>query len=127
MHPADSSHLFPRLDTVVLRVRDFQAAAAWYQDRLGATVTFQDPSARLAVLSLAEGAPLTLWELTPGHPYPAPTTFPILATPDAAAARARLLAMDVAVGDLIEAPGVRYFEFFDPDGNRLEACQILAG
>lgn len=46
--------------------------------------------------------------------------------PAARAAHAHLLARGVEVGPVTEGPGVRYVRFADPDGNPLEACEVLA-
>lgn len=121
--------LFDRIDTFVLRVADYEAAVAWYAATLGLTASFTDPAEGLAVLPLAQGTCLTLWQCKAGEPAPdrdARTAFPIFATPDAAAALAELKRRGARVGSLVESAGVRYFDFRDPDGNRLEACQVLA-
>jgi hypothetical protein len=53
--------------------------------------------------------------------------FPIFVTADAAALHAELQERDVTVDQLQEGGGVRSFTFWDLDGNRLEACQVLVG
>ena len=121
--------LFDRIDTFVLRVADYEAAVAWYAAALGLPASFTDPAEGLAVLPLAQGTCLTLWQCKAGEPAPdrdAPAAFPIFATPDAAAALVELKRRGARVGSLVESAGVRYFDFRDPDGNRLEACQVLA-
>lgn len=121
--------LFDRIDTFILRVADYQAAVAWYAAALGLQASFTDPDERLAVLPLAHGTSLTLWQRKAGEPAPdrdASGPFPIFATPDAATSREELKRRGVYVGNLSESAGVRYFDFRDLDGNRLEACQVLA-
>lgn len=121
--------LFDRIDTCILRVADCEAAVAWYAAALGLQASFTDPAERLAVLPLAHGTSLTLWQCKAGEPAPdrdAPGAFPIFATQDAAASREELQRRGVRVGKLLESPGVRYFDFQDLDGNRFEACQVLA-
>ena len=120
--------LFSSVDTVILRVRRLEEATSWYVKHLGLEARFVDPASRLAVLATGGATSLTLWELAPGE-TPAPagsaSAFPILATRDADAAHAALAASGVDVEDVREGGGVRYFGFRDPDGNRIEACQLL--
>lgn len=125
-HPAP---LFDRLDTVVLRVADCEAAVAWYGAALGLSPVFVDVAEGLAVLGL-QGCMLTLWQRKPDEAPAAgeaAAAFPIFATGDATAARTALEARGVRVDALVEGDGVRFFPFFDLDGNRLEACQVLSG
>ena len=120
--------LFDQIDTFVIRVTDYEAAVAWYAATLGLRASFTDPAEGLAVLPLAHGTSLTLWQCKTGECAPArgaPAAFPIFATPDAAAALAELKCRGVRAGSLVEGAGVRYFDFQDLDGNRLEACQVL--
>lgn len=121
--------LFDRLDTVVLRVADCEAAVAWYGAALGLSPAFVDAAEGLAVLGL-QGCALTLWQRKPGEApsaASAATAFPIFAADDAAAVHATLQARGVRVDALVEGDGVRFFPFFDLDGNRLEVCQVLPG
>ena len=120
--------MFSRLDTLIVRVRDLRAARDWYATALGLAATYVDETQGLAVLAL-DGTSLTLWQLEPGAGSAATGAgaYPIFAVEDAAAARAHLQARGVAAEALQTAPGVRYFGFHDPDGNRLEACEVVAG
>ncbi|WP_413975217.1 VOC family protein [Stenotrophomonas acidaminiphila] len=121
--------LFDRIDTFILPVDDYQAAVAWYAAKLGLQATYVDAGQCLAVLPLAEGASLTLWQRKAGAPAVDPraqAAFPIFATRDAAAALATLQRRGVHVGELERGDGVVYFRFHDADGNCLEACQTLA-
>lgn len=116
--------MFSRLDTVVLRVRDLEAARAWYAEKLALDAIHHDAAEGLAVLGMSGGATLTLWQ---AQEVPPSATFPILGVDDAAAARRHLEDRGVAVEPLVEAPDVRYFGFRDPDGNRLEVCEVVQG
>lgn len=116
--------MFSRLDTIVLRVRDLAAARQWYAATLNLSAVHEDPAQGLAVLGL-EGTSLTLWTVPTGEAVRPSSTFPIFVVADAAAARAHLLGCGVAAEPLTEEPGVRFFRFTDPDGNPLEACEIL--
>jgi catechol 2,3-dioxygenase-like lactoylglutathione lyase family enzyme len=119
--------LFSRIDTVILRVHDHAAAVAWYEQQLGLTAVFTDPAERLSVLEIGDGATLTLWERKADEAEPDAGhagTFPIFSTEDALATHRRLAESGVRVSEVNESPGVRYFTFWDLDGNRLEACEL---
>jgi len=98
---------FLRVDTVIPSVRDIAAASAWYQALLGAPPAYEDPGQGLVVLPVGDGGSLTLWRL------------------DADAAHAFVAARGGAPGPVEAGEGVRFFGFTDPDGNFLEACQVL--
>lgn len=121
--------MFTRLDTMILRVRDVGAALRWYADVLQLSPSYVDADEGLAVLDM-EGTSLTLWQLRAGEepaPGDAAGSFPIFGVSDAAVAHERLRGRGVAVDPLQAGPGVHFFTFRDPDGNRLEACEVLAG
>ena len=121
--------LFERIDTIIVRVRDYEAAAEWYTERLGLQPTYIDPVQGLVVLPF-DGHSLTLSQLKPGEMLPPRGTcvpFPIFVTADAAVLHAELQARGVAVERVQDGGGVRSFAFWDLDGNRLEACQVLVG
>lgn len=121
--------LFGRIDTIIIRVRNWEAAADWYTEKLGLRTSYTDPAQGFAVLPFNDHT-LTIWQLKPGEVLPPRGTavpYPILVTSDAAALQATLLARDVAVGPVEVVEGVRFFTFWDLDGNRLEACQVVAG
>jgi len=119
---------FARVDTVVLRVRDVEAAAAWYSKVLGAAEIFADRAERLVVLGLPDGdTSITLWQLKPGEHVQAgavPASFPILASSDAVADREALEDLGVDVAPMVESDNMRFFAFKDPDGNHVEVCEV---
>jgi catechol 2,3-dioxygenase-like lactoylglutathione lyase family enzyme len=122
--------VFTRIDTIVLRVTDYSAASDWYCTNLGFTVVFADPGEGLAVLGLGQGTSLTLWQLQPGEAGPKDSSgcpFPIIASSDASAQRRELMACGIRTSDLSELPGLRFFSFWDLDGNRLEGCEVVVG
>lgn len=88
---------------------------------------YVDEAEGLVVLGM-DGTSLTLWQLKPGETSVpgAAGTYPIFGIDDADAAHARLSDRGVKVDPVQEGPGVRFFSFYDADGNRLEACQVLA-
>jgi catechol 2,3-dioxygenase-like lactoylglutathione lyase family enzyme len=120
---------FSRLDTVILRVRDIEAASAWYRALLGAAPVYEDAAAGLVVLPVGDSGSLTLWRLEPDAPR-APGagragTYPILGVGDADEAHAFVESHGGSPGAVEAGEGVRFFGFTDPEGNFLEACQVL--
>jgi catechol 2,3-dioxygenase-like lactoylglutathione lyase family enzyme len=122
---------FSRIESIVLRVRSRHAAVAWYRESLGFEVVFEDPAEGMAVLGVGKGSSLTLWELPagqegmPGTPGAISGTFPIFEAIDVRRHRLLLQGRGVATSELREIPGLRCFTFWDPDGNRLDACEAL--
>lgn len=120
--------MFSRLDTLILRVRDVGTARQWYAGALDLHPVYVDDAEGIVVLGM-DGTSLTLWQLKPGESSApgAAGTYPIFGIEDADAAHARLRDRGVKVEPVQDGLGVRFFSFYDPDGNRLEACQVLAG
>jgi catechol 2,3-dioxygenase-like lactoylglutathione lyase family enzyme len=121
---------FSRIESIVLRVRSRQAAVAWYRESLGFEVVFEDPAEGMAVLGVGRGCSPTLWELPAGEegtPGAISGTFPIFEAIDIRRQRLLLQGRGVATSELREIPGLRCFTFWDPDGNRLDACEALEG
>ncbi len=111
--------MFRRIDTVFLRVRNLEKAIDWYTRELGLTLRWKQPG--LACLNLGE-TPLTLMEVAEGFVPVTEAPFNFYA-PDIEAAHRRLKEAGAVVDDEItDEPGVRWFSFTDPDGNRLEVC-----
>lgn len=122
--------IFSRLDTVILRVEDLQKSEVWYKEKLGFSPGYRDEQEKLIVFDLGGTTSLTIYQLKPGEKLPRPgqgsaTTFPIFLAEDASKTHEILKSRGVAVEAVQEGGGVRYFGFFDLNGNRLEVCQIL--
>jgi catechol 2,3-dioxygenase-like lactoylglutathione lyase family enzyme len=120
--------MFERIDTFILRVRNLERARRWYEERLQLTATFLDDHEQLAVLGVGEHHSLTLWQLKPGETAASSETagaYPVFGTSDARAAHAQLLRSGVHPEPIQDGSGIRFFGFRDPDGNRLEVCQVL--
>ena len=119
--------MLTRVETLVLRVSDYATATDWYCDLLGCKMVFSDAEKGLAVIRFRYGTSLTLWQLPPGErPATAACTcpFPIIQATDAVRQRAFMARQGVRVSTMSEVPGLRSFSFWDPDGNRLEICEL---
>jgi catechol 2,3-dioxygenase-like lactoylglutathione lyase family enzyme len=119
--------IFSRLDSVVLRVRNTEHSQSWYETHLGFSTMYVDAQERLVVLDLGGRTSLTLWELKRGEALAPPGfagAFPIFLVDDLVQMRQELQDRGVQVERIQQSGGVSYFGIFDPDGNRLEVCQV---
>ncbi|HEX7022954.1 MAG TPA: VOC family protein [Trueperaceae bacterium] len=111
------------IDGIFVTVRDLRKAAIWYGELLGIPVEHENPEGSRHSFRLNGG---TLWlTLREGGPEstPAPSSgvlFNLTAT-DLQQAHAFVRAQGAPVVRDIETlhPGLSFFEFEDPDGNRL--------
>ena len=107
--------------TVWYRVRDLDAARAFYSGKLGFTETFVDEEGRWARLEHGE----MQIALAEGEPFEGPVAHVDVA--DVKETAARLRAEGVDVGVVLELAGeVRLVDVFDPDGNRIELAEELS-
>jgi catechol 2,3-dioxygenase-like lactoylglutathione lyase family enzyme len=113
------------IDTVLLRVSDIESSRKWYAEKLRFPVLMEAAEINLVVLDTGGPVSLTLWQTADKIEInPSTTPFPIFSTTDAALSRMMLQAAGVNVGELSTDQYVTSFQFFDPDGNLLEACQV---
>lgn len=123
---SQNTRLLKGIDTVIVRVSDIDTSKTWYRDKLGLTPIWDDPEMKLVVLDTDGPTSLTLWETDKKVNVNMDTaTYPIFKTQDATSVRKELDSRGIKVGDIIQDDFVKYFFFFDPDGNVLEACQVL--
>jgi catechol 2,3-dioxygenase-like lactoylglutathione lyase family enzyme len=103
------------------RVRDLEAARAFYRDKLGFEEAYVDEEDRWARLVRGE-AEVALAEGEPEDEEPILT----LDVPDLKAEAERLRRAGVEVGTVLEIPGtIRLLDVFDLDGNRLQLSQDI--
>jgi len=89
------------------------------------TSIWDDPKMKLVVLDSSCPTSLTLWQTDQKIIINRDTaSYPIFKTQDASALRQELESRGIEVGEIIQDDYVKYFFFFDPDGNVLEACQV---
>jgi catechol 2,3-dioxygenase-like lactoylglutathione lyase family enzyme len=117
--------LFSRIDTIVLPVRDWQAARDWYTSTLGFRVLFEDPREHIVVLATGPGVSLTLWQPDGDVTAAMACPFPVFSASNVSRQRRVLEERGVRTSAVVDAPGLRFFAFWDPDGNRIEACEIV--
>ncbi len=119
------SNLLQGIDTIIVRVTDIEVSKIWYQDKLGLAPLWDDPNTKLVVLDTTGPTSLTLWQTSEKISIKKETvSYPIFRTQDASALRQELQKRNITTEEIIEDDHVKYFFFFDPDGNVLEACQV---
>ena len=117
--------LLQGIDTVIVRVSDIETSKDWYVKKLGLDLLFEDANMKLVVLNTNGPTSVTLWQTDGAFSVNRNTaSYPIFKTPDAAALKQELLNRGIEVGEIIQDDYVKYFLFYDPDGNILEACQV---
>lgn len=120
-----SKKLLQGIDTVIIRVSNIAAAKQWYTEKLGLALLFEDEHTKLAVLDTGGPTSITLWQTSESITANKQTaSYPIFKTPDAKALKQELSGRGVATGEITSDAYVTYFNFYDPDGNILEACQV---
>lgn len=113
-------------DSVIVRVFDLLKSKEWYRTVLGLKVSIEDFKYKLVVFDTGSHTTLTLWETDRNISIDRETTsYIIFNVLDAIATRNELQGKGVIVDRLIESDFVKYFFFYDPDGNIIEVCQIL--
>ena len=117
--------LLQGIDTVIVRVSNIETSKEWYLEKLGLALLFEDAKMKLVVLDTNSPTSLTLWQTEQTFSVNRGTaSYPIFKTPDADALKQELLNRGIEVGEIIQDDYVKYFLFYDPDGNILEACQV---
>jgi catechol 2,3-dioxygenase-like lactoylglutathione lyase family enzyme len=120
------NNLIQGIDTIIVRVSNIQKSKAWYQDKLGFLPVWHDPDMKLVVFDTKGAASLTIWQTDKKIENQRETaTYPIFKTTDASKLREDLQNQGIQVEQIMEDEHVKYFFFFDPDGNVLEACEVL--
>ena len=119
--------LLQGIDTVIVRVSNWEASKDWYENSLGLQPLWHDPELKLVVLDTKSPTSLTIWQTKQKPSINKDTaSYPIFRTPDAEALRQEMIHRKIDVSTVIEDDHVKYFFFYDPDGNILEACEAKA-
>jgi cold shock CspA family protein/catechol 2,3-dioxygenase-like lactoylglutathione lyase family enzyme len=124
--PRPHAGIFDALNMVVMRVKDLRVARSWYERVLELPVVEENAAGQTVVLDLGRGANLCLWQLGPDEMLataPTAAAFPNFRTGDVDGTHGKLEGLGVHVTPLRDTGGVKWFSFFDPDGNRIDVMQ----
>lgn len=119
-----TSSLFEGIDTIIIRVSNYLNSKKWYEEKLGLEVIFEDHTSKLIVFDTLSPTSLTIWQTDETNPQQKErNSYPIFRTSNADKSRTDLIKKEVNVDDLVEAEGLKFYRFYDPDGNLFEACE----
>jgi catechol 2,3-dioxygenase-like lactoylglutathione lyase family enzyme len=105
------------------RVRDLEAGRAFYTQTLGFAETYVDDDARWAKLE-RRGMEIAIAEGEPDEEVGVAT----VDVDDIKAEAERLRGEGVEIGTVLELHGeIRLLDVFDPDGNRIQLAEDIAG
>jgi len=124
--PRPHAGIFDALNMVVMRVKDLRVSKAWYERVLELHVSEENAAGQTIVLDLGRGANLCLWQLGPDEllaTAPTAAAFPNFRTGDVEGTHGKLEGLGVHVTPLRDTGGMKWFSFFDPDGNRIDVMQ----
>ena len=118
------TNLLQGIDTVIVRVSDVDFSKTWYQQKLSFKIIYDEPALNLVVLDTNGPTSITLWQTDqPVQNNKQTASYPIFRTQEAEKAKQALLESGVKTDEVIDDGFVKYFFFYYPDGNVLEACQ----
>jgi len=118
------SGLLKGIDTVIIRVSNYENSKNWYEEKLGLSPIWDDPAMKLVVLDTKSPVSITLWQTEKKINVEEDTAaYPIFRTGNAHALHEELKKLKVRTSEIIKDDHVTWFKFYDPDGNVLEACQ----
>lgn len=124
--PRPHAGVFDALNMIVVRVRDLASARAWYERVLELRVSEDNSSGPTIVLDLGRGPNLCLWQVGPDESLPGSNiaaSFPNFRSGDVDGVHKKLDEQGVSVTPLKDSGGVKWFTFYDPDGNRIDVVQ----
>ncbi len=123
---SEKGEVFPKVDTVILRVKDLEKSRAWYEGKLGLRPGFVGKEEKLVVYKVGQGeTTLTIYELKTGEKHTPKSllqTHPIFYSRDIKIDYETLKGRGMRLDSIHEDEAGAWFQFFDPDGNLLEAC-----
>lgn len=118
------SGLLKGIDTVIIRVSNYENSKNWYEEKLGLSPIWDDPAMKLVVLDTKSPVSITLWQTEKKiNVEEDSASYPIFGTSNAYSLHEQLRKLDVKISGIIKDDHVTWFKFYDPDGNVLEACQ----
>ncbi len=112
------------IDTLIIRVTDLSQSKKWYTEKLGFEIIYETD--QLLTLDTSCHVSITLWVTNePILPNPKTSSYPIFKTDNAEETYRYFQEINIPLGELNKEEEVCYFNFYDPDGNILEVCQVL--
>jgi cold shock protein len=124
--PRPHAGIFDALNMIVVRVRDLNSARSWYERVLELRVAEDNSSGQTVVLDLGRGPNLCLWQIGPDESLAGTDVvgaFPNFRSGDVDGVHGKLEGLGVTVTPLKDSGGVKWFSFYDPDGNRIDVVQ----
>lgn len=117
--------LFEGIDTIIIRVSNLSKSIKWYSKNLGLEVLYEDDVTKIVVLDSGSPTSITLWETTEKSEINRNTAaYPIFKSSNASRDYSILEMRKVKLDELHDSEDITFFNFYDPDGNILEACQV---
>lgn len=112
-------NLVERIDTVCLKVIDVEKASLWYQETLGLQEQYKEN--HYVILSVGtSGVPLTLEKgRTESNKN---TAYPIFFSSNIEHTYNAMSEKGVSLTDIQKDGQNTFFDFYDPDGNKLQVC-----
>ena len=118
--------IFQGIDNITVRVANISWSKQWYQSKLGLKIVCEEPLKRLIVMDTGRATSIKLWQAEDSIlPVKNTTSYIIFHVPDVITSRTYLINCGIRAEEIIESDYVKYFFFYDPDGNVLEACEVL--
>ena len=113
--------IFQHIDTVFVPSKDIDKAFKWYEEVLGGTPGWRSENGEYQSLKFGQTA-LTLFQTNEDKYFEPRRAAYNFYVPSAQEAYDHLRKHDVKVEEIAEYD-VKYFAFYDLDGNRLEVCE----
>ena len=114
------------IDTIIIRVSNYLLSKKWYEEKLGLVVIFEDHNSKLVAFETGSPTSLTIWQTNEKvKVFSERNSYPVFRTSDAEKLFVELSKKNVKIEPLIEAEGIKFFRFYDPDGNLMEVCEVL--
>ncbi len=113
------------IDTVIMRVSNLGKSSRWYSEKPKLQPVYEDEASGIVVFETGSPTSLTLWQTDEIITICDNSSFPIFSVADAKNAQTEFSAIGIRTDELQVSDNLVSFFFYDPDGNRMEACQVL--
>ncbi|GAA0595096.1 hypothetical protein GCM10009001_09030 [Virgibacillus siamensis] len=113
--------LFERIDTICFTVSDIEKSAIWYEEVLGFKVAYKGDTYRIYSIGQSE-MPLTIEKSTEKKAPQQDAVYPIFFTKNIQDTFHQLKEQNVEVSEIKHDGQNTFFNFYDPDYNKLQVC-----